>query len=1326
MSLSYASLLGISDVSADIVSTNNFSATSVNVSGLTPSQVVVTDGSKNLASQSMANGSLIIGNAGSYSVSTITQGDNIVISNGPGTIGVSTVTDPTFGTITATNINTTNINTTSINHASLTPNRPLFSDANDNITSNDMGNGQLIIGNDGSYDIANISAGNNIVVNNGPGTISVATTETPTFTSVETQSMNVSDLTPNRPLFSDASDNITSNNMENGQLIIGNDGSYDIANITAGNNVVVNNGPGTISVATTETPTFTSVYTQSMNVSDLTVNTPVFTDSSKNLISLAMENGELIIGNSTTGVSVASLTASTNIDINSGPGSIAISTVSSPTFTTLTASSIIDTGLTANELVTTNSDKTLISTSLTAGSSDNITITNTTGNITLDVNTNPTFTSIKDTSLASAVDGVCTVLTDGTLSVAPITASCGNVAIGNSLNEDGSISASAVSFIPIISSSTARLELLPDYTGAIVNSWIDVNPDLTLDSLTLTTLVSTGAVVTANASGLLVPSVLQNGQLLIGNTSSNPSIATLTAGTGIAISNGNGSIEITATGEASSITGDIICSTIQITSLSGAQPNLLQVQANGQVEQLRSSSDGQLLIGAGGAMVLQTLTPGTNIAIENGSGTITVSTVTDPSFVNITATNTITAPNVTSTGTVTAYNITATNTVTVANMTASGNVTAETLIVSGLTPYQPVFANTSGYLESLSLLDGQIVIGNSDGDIGTIATLTAGSNMVVTNGHGSITLGVNSSPSFNGITLTDTSTPPLNWSSYGYTFVAPPSGSTDVLVGQNAVMPIYSKQILNSTVDNTIVGGTTPAAGYFTNPLHVGGHAFTYPAEDDTVITANATQTLLNKTISGAILNSNGDTVTAITGATIDNSILGGITPCDGTFDDLISGTLRIGPATLTPGPVVAGGTLTVNGGLNLSSLFPITIDTTATFTFPTDVSSDVIVTETSTQTLTNKTLTAPVVNSPTITQASITLASAAVNSVVVTDANQALVTNSTYTGYLSGFTSDPQTQINNINTARNVFSTDVYISTSQTDTRDDVLSVESQVPSGVTTGTYMTDIRITKGGYGGVVSGFSDLSLGFVGCSLWAGVDNYGDYEVMRAMGNGSGSTGVIIGNDAFENVPPNKGLLVSGGIRCSQLVNSSLNVVSGDSNGNLYTNSVTGVTGITVVQPAGDTTDILVASTPNIVQSLFSDTSYSTTTTPTLTSHTCTITPTSSYSKIMVNVYGTVTTSIGSSATQALISIDRNGVNLGAGSSNGALMTALAGPNGGTPVVAIQAPCTMGFLDSPATLSPVTYTVTIFRADGNGEIEWGSGNLCVMILQEIGTNHF
>ena len=92
----FQTLTGLNDIVADYVQTENLSATniqggSINVSSLSASQLVVTDSSKNLISQPLSNGQLLIGNNGSFTPAGVTAGNNMTVTNGAGSISVGTV-----------------------------------------------------------------------------------------------------------------------------------------------------------------------------------------------------------------------------------------------------------------------------------------------------------------------------------------------------------------------------------------------------------------------------------------------------------------------------------------------------------------------------------------------------------------------------------------------------------------------------------------------------------------------------------------------------------------------------------------------------------------------------------------------------------------------------------------------------------------------------------------------------------------------------------------------------------------------------------------------------------------------------------------------------------------------------------------------------------------------------------------------------------------------------------------------------------------------------------------------------------------------------------
>jgi len=119
-----------------------------------------------------------------------------------------------------------------------------------------------------------------------------------------------------------------------------------------------------------------------------------------------------------------------------------------------------------------------------------------------------------------------------------------------------------------------------------------------------------------------------DGQLLIGNTTGNTlNKATLTAGSGVTITNGGGAITISATGSGGTVTG--VTASTPLASSGGATPNISLTGtvpvANGGTGQT-SYTDGQLLIGntSGNTLAKATLTAGSGITITNGGGSITI------------------------------------------------------------------------------------------------------------------------------------------------------------------------------------------------------------------------------------------------------------------------------------------------------------------------------------------------------------------------------------------------------------------------------------------------------------------------------------------------------------------------------------------------------------------------------------------------------------------------------------------------------------------------------------------------------------------------------
>ena len=148
----------------------------------------------------------------------------------------------------------------------------------------------------------------------------------------------------------------------------------------------------------------------------------------------------------------------------------------------------------------------------------------------------------------------------------------------------------------------------------------------------------------AEADGGTGETTYSNGQLLIGNASGGLTKATLTAGSNISITNGDGSITITAAGGGAGYTAgdglDLVGSEFSVdlkangglvieageiaVNLSASSITGTLAEADGGTGEA-TYTNGQLLIGnAAGGLTRTTLTAGANISVTNGDGAITI------------------------------------------------------------------------------------------------------------------------------------------------------------------------------------------------------------------------------------------------------------------------------------------------------------------------------------------------------------------------------------------------------------------------------------------------------------------------------------------------------------------------------------------------------------------------------------------------------------------------------------------------------------------------------------------------------------------------------
>ncbi len=123
---------------------------------------------------------------------------------------------------------------------------------------------------------------------------------------------------------------------------------------------------------------------------------------------------------------------------------------------------------------------------------------------------------------------------------------------------------------------------------------------------------------------------------------------------------------------------------------------------------------------------------------------------------------------------------------------------------------------------------------------------------------------------------------------------------------------------------------------------------------------------------------------------------------------------------------------------------------------------------------------------------------------------------------------------------------------------------------------------------------------------------------------------------------------------------------------------------------------------------------TSQTTTNVYALTNLSCTITPSSSAKRVRISVSGQM-------LMAAVLSVNmyatlfRGTTNLATGSGPAFAHTR------NEAAATLQVPASMVFIDSPATASPVTYSVRIKNDDGSTAVSWGSDVDQVMILDEV-----
>lgn len=270
--------------------------------------------------------------------------------------------------------------------------------------------------------------------------------------------------------------------------------------------------------------------------------------------------------------------------------------------------------------------------------------------------------------------------------------------------------------------------------------------------------------------------------------------------------------------------------------------------ANGGTGLTTTPTNGQIDIGNGSGFTRTTLTAGSGVSISNGAGSVTISaTGTGGTVTSVGGTGTVNG--ISLSGTVTSSG----------NLTLGGTLTGVNL-ASQVTGTLPVANGGTGLTATPS--NGQIDIGNGSGF--TRTTITAGSNISITNGAGSITISavgggsgsVTSVATGTGLTggpitttgtisLANTAVTPTSYGSASQvaTFTVDQqgrltaAGNTNIAIANTAVSGLGTMSTQNANnvavtggaINGVTIGGSSAAAGTFTTLSDSAGNVRSIP-----------------------------------------------------------------------------------------------------------------------------------------------------------------------------------------------------------------------------------------------------------------------------------------------------------------------------------------------------------------------------------------------------------------------------------------------------------------------------------------------------------------
>jgi len=508
----------------------------------------------------------------------------------------------------------------------LNSNRIMVSSGGAIVEAAALTNGQLLIGSTGAAPVAAaLTAGSGITVTNGAGSITIAATNPmPAGTTTDaTLRYSGSAWVENTGVLATSGGAITAKSTTN-QLILGTTTTTTI-NATAPASSAVYTIPdvGTtasfVMTAGAQTIAGVKTFSSAPNLSSLTASLPLKLDASKNIVSAAIDltsatevtgalpinrggtnsstalnsnrimvssggsiveaaaltNGQLLIGSTGAAPVAAALTAGTGITVTNGAGSISLA-VTDP----------LPAGTTTNATMRFNGTNWV----------ENIGVLSNGTSLTIPTTTNQLVLGTTRTVTISAV----TPATASRTYTMPDAGADASFVMTASAQTIGGVK--TFSSAPNLSSLTASLPLKLDasnnITAAAINlaSATEVTGALPINrgGTNSATSLNNNRIMVSNGGAIVEAAAMTDGQLLIGSTSAAPVVATITAGTGISVTNGAGSITIAAT--TALPTGSVTNSTLTYNGSNWIENTGVRTTTGGVITSIATSN--QLVLGA--------------------------------------------------------------------------------------------------------------------------------------------------------------------------------------------------------------------------------------------------------------------------------------------------------------------------------------------------------------------------------------------------------------------------------------------------------------------------------------------------------------------------------------------------------------------------------------------------------------------------------------------------------------------------------------------------------------------------------------------------------